>query len=158
MIAKRLSVDFVAGLDARHHNYKFFRSNPFNPSINLARLSISVPETPESPVGIDFLVGIHGVSNKEIMQDASDATIHGVQIKVLSPFLLMKSRLSNLYGLGYGPEKARREVQRIGVAVRVYRAYIELLLDKREHRKALIAANKMLDLAASQLGGACLQM
>ncbi len=151
-VTNKRAVDFVAGLDSKYRDYKLVLSDPFDPSINLAKLSIPIPENPESPVGIDFLVGVHGVSSKEIMRDASEAKIHGVQIKVLSSFLLIKSRLSNLYGLGYGPEKAKREVQRIGVAIRVYRTYIKLLLDKRERRKALNGANNILDLAASRLG------
>lgn len=90
---------------------------------------------------VDFLSDVYGVERKHLEKHFDMIQLSKVNVPILSPPLVLKSRLANLSGLGYGPEKMEREITRVRLACLITNRYIEDTLDNKETRKALNIAN-----------------
>lgn len=95
-------------------------------------------------LAIDFLGAVHGLSNHEVLKYADALPVGDLLIPILSPPLCLKSRINNLVGLRYSPEKEAREVVRIRLAASATRMYILDYLNQGNTKGALKIANYLI--------------
>ncbi|MBS97291.1 MAG: hypothetical protein CMI01_01250 [Oceanospirillaceae bacterium] len=95
-------------------------------------------------LAIDFLDAVYGLKNQEVLKYADVLPIGDLLIPILSPPLCLKSRINNLVGLGYSPEKEVREVVRIRLAASATRMYILDYLNQGNTKGALKIANYLI--------------
>lgn len=122
-----------------------------DPTPNTGLIAIDAGE--DEPFVIDFLAHLHGIKDNELLKGA-DTFLLGddLSVKVLTPFLCLKSRIANLEGLHYPPWQVEREKIRITIATRTLRYYLIDLLEAGEQRKALNWSKQLLDLCHSSIG------
>ena len=93
---------------------------------------------------VDFLKLVQGLSTKEVQKYSDVVVFGGIEVPILTPPLCLKSRLSNLHDLRYGPRKSAREVIRIKLAASACRSYLLELLESDEIKKALKVLNYLI--------------
>jgi len=103
-------------------NIYFKKPSAFESTPNAAVIVIN-PDS-DSPILIDYLSHIAGVSDGQLAKNKSRLEFKGISIPLLSPINLLRSRTANYFELGYGADKKERESIRLGVVSRILGAYI----------------------------------
>lgn len=90
---------------------------------------ISIPVKKDVFLIVDFLDKVFGIPLHNINKYCDKLTFGENEIYTLSPYLCLKSRICNLYGLKYDDKKIQRELVRIKLAASICRQYIIEHLD-----------------------------
>lgn len=86
---------------------------------------------------VDFLPEVYGITQNEVLKYSDIMLFGDNKVRVLSPPLCLKSRIQNLYGLGYSEEKKQRELIRVISAISICRWYLIDLCNTRETARSV---------------------
>lgn len=88
-------------------------------------------------VKIDFLSDVYGVKRDDIHKYLDAIPLSKVNVPILSPPLVLQSRIANLNGLGYSDKKLQREIDRVRLASEVNNRYLADTLNEGSIRESL---------------------
>lgn len=101
---------------------------------------------------VDFLSTVNGITDREVKSESSTFNIGPYPLTILSPHAILKSRLANMFHLGYNEHKVEREMTRISILGKVIDSYIEELIDEGQVKKAMKVMDYTLSLHLSKDG------
>lgn len=126
-------------------------------TINTALVQLKLPHQ-EEPLIIDFIHGIDGLKDTEVIKGSDKVIIGEVEFWVLNPVLCLKARIHNLLylypRLGRSGDKIRIECERVKAAILIVRLHLEDMLGNHpdQYRNVQNRVNVIIGIACRKMG------
>jgi hypothetical protein len=149
-------IDFLGSYNAAAHCAKVWKGKLYQPSSNdhtPNTAKVIIPLDNQEQIDVDFLAYVHGLDKNEANKKASfQAQEEKIVFYVLNPVFCLKSRLENIYGLGYGKNRILQEVSRLKMAIMIERLHLNDLLNNKDTRRAINETKLLLTWAKNNKG------